>query len=237
MYRRTFLTTAATATLLAGCLGTSDSGDRSSEAETTETPTESSSMESDDNPLGGHPAATDLAAQPFLGPDPASASAVIVAFADPSCPNCARFESQTVPQIESDLVEPGTATFVYRNMPIIYPWGKPATQALEATFAQDADAFWALKDHYFASQSTFDTDNVLAKTESFLADNTAVDAAAVVADAEAKTYDDAVQADLAAGREAGVNSTPTSFLFRDGEFVTKVTGPKSYTVFEEALGV
>lgn len=227
MNRRTFIaTTAATAITLAGCLG-GPGGDQ---------PEETDSKASDD-PLGGHPAAIDLAAQPALGPDPETASAVIISFSDPSCPSCARFESNTFPEIESKLVEEGKAAFVYRNMPIIYPWGEPAIQALEATFAHDSEAFWALKDHYFAEQESFDTDNVLSKTESFLASNTDLDAATVVSEAEAKEYDDLVQADLTAGENAGVRGTPTMFLFSDGEHVTTVNGPKSYTVFAEALGV
>lgn len=222
MKRRTFLaTTAASATALAGCLG-GLGGDQ---------PTDS------DGPLGGHPAGRNLADQPSLGGDPTTTSAVIVTFSDPSCPSCARFESNTLPEIESKLLEPGKAAYVHRNMPIIYPWGELAIQALEATFARDAAAFWTLKDFYFANQHSFDTDTVFEKTESFLAENTDLDAATVVSDAEAKKYDDRVQADLQAGKDAGVEATPTSFLFSDGEHVTTLSGPKSYTVFAEALGV
>ena len=240
MNRRTFIaTTAATATTFAGCLG-GPGGAQSEETDsmaTDESSEMTGTMDGFDEPLGGHPAATDLADQPALGPDPTTASAVIISFSDPSCPSCARFESNTFPEIESELVEPGKAAFVYRNMPIIYPWGESAIQALEATFAHDTEAFWALKNHYFAEQSSFDTDNVLSKTESFLAENTDVDAGTVVSEAEEKEYDDLVQADLAAGNDAGVHGTPTSFLFKDGEHVTTVSGPKSYTVFAEALGV
>lgn len=237
MLRRTFLTTAATTAILAGCLDTGESADQQTEMESTTQPVAGTSMESDGAVLGGHPAAVGLADQPVLGPNPTSASAVIISFSDPSCPNCRRFETNTVPEIESKLAEPGKASYVHRNMPIIYPWGKPATQALEATFAHDTDAFWALKDHYFAEQGSFDTDNVLSKTKSFLAENTDVDAATVVSEAQAKQYDNAVQADLTAGQEAGVGATPTTFLFKDGEHVTTVNGPKSFTVIEEALGV
>lgn len=187
--------------------------------------------------LESHPAASGLADQPTRGPDPSEAEAVIVDFSDPSCPRCRAFEEQVFPQIESELVATGTASFVFRGYPVIYPWGEPATQALESTYARDADAFWALKDYYYAEQSTFDTDNVLDRTRAFLADNTDLDAEAVVSDAESAAHGAAVQADLDAGMAAGAGrTTPHLFLFKDGEYVTKAAGSVSFSVVANALG-
>ena len=170
-----------------------------------------------------HPAARNLAAQPALG-DPADAEHLLVAFEDPSCPTCRRFETETFPRIREELVEPGDAAFVYRVYPVVYDWGEPAVQAMEATYDRDEDAFWALKDHYYADQSAFDADNVLDRTEAFLADETGVDAAAVVADARAEAYDDAVEQDLSDGEDADVSSTPTVALFSGDEFRSLVMG-------------
>jgi protein-disulfide isomerase len=187
-------------------------------------------------PLGGHPAATGIGDQPALGPDPTEATATIVAFEDPSCTLCRRFELNTFPTLRSDYVEAGDLSFVYRVYPVIYPWGKPASQALESTFAAGEDAFWALKDHYYAEQSRFGTDNVFESTEAFLEAETDVDAASVVEDARKERHDAAVQADLAAGRaaEAG-GQTPIFYLFRDGAFRTRVQGPQGADVFAAAL--
>lgn len=174
--------------------------------------------------LAGHEAAVGLDAQPSLGPDPFEATATIVAFEDPSCPTCRRFEQNVVPRLQSDI-DAGTLSFVARTYPVIYPWGKPAVQALEATYARDEDAFWGLYGHYFEEQGTFSTANVLDLTRTWLSANTDLDADAVVADAEAKRYDDAVQSDLDAGDAAGANGiTPSLFLFRDGQYRTVVRG-------------
>jgi protein-disulfide isomerase len=188
-------------------------------------------------PLADHPVGTNLATQPRLGPDPAEARGVVVAFEDPSCPRCATFEAETVPKIRSELVDPGDAALVVRTVPLVYPWGEPAIQALEATYARDADAFWALFAHYFDEQDAFDTGNVLERTETFLTAETTVDGAAVVADAESKAYDDAVQTDLAAAEAADVSGTPTVFLFRDGEYRTRVTGSVSFELVRQSLGL
>ncbi|WP_049936514.1 DsbA family protein [Haloplanus natans] len=188
-------------------------------------------------PLADHPVGQNLAAQPRLGPDPAEATGVIVAFEDPSCPRCAAFESVTVPKIRSELVDPGDAAYVVRTVPLVYPWGEPAIQALEATYARDADAFWALLTHYFDEQDAFDTGNVLDRTATFLSAETSVDAAAVVDDAEEAAYDDAVGTDLAAAEAAGVSGTPTVFLFRDGQYRTRVTGSVSFNLVQQSLGL
>lgn len=187
--------------------------------------------------LTDHPVGQQLGTQPRLGPDPAEARGVVVAFEDPSCPRCATFEAETVPKIRSELVDPGDAALVVRTVPLVYPWGEPAIQALEATYARDADAFWALFAHYFDEQDAFDTGNVLERTETFLTAETTVDGAAVVADAESKAYDDAVQTDLAAAEAADVSGTPTVFLFRDGEYRTRVTGSVSFELVRQSLGL
>lgn len=196
------------------------------------------STEGDGTPLADHPAATGIADQPRKGPDPSETDAVIVAFEDPSCTRCRAFEQETVPRIEDELVEPGRAAFVFRGYPVVYPWGEPATHALEATYGRDADAFWALKDHYYATQPEFSTENVLDRTRSFLGSETAVDANAVVEAVETGATDAAVQADLDAGMAAGAGrTTPHVFLFRDGVYRTKAAGSVSFSVVRNALGL
>jgi len=208
----------------AGCLGNGESGD-------------GGSGDGDAPSLADHPVGQNLAAQPRLGPDPAEATGVIVAFEDPSCPRCAAFEEVTVPKIKSELVDPGDAAYVVRTVPLVYPWGEPAIHALEATYARDAGAFWTLLGHYFAEQDAFGPDNVLDRTESFLSTETSIDASAVVADAETEAYASAVETDLAASEAADVSGTPTVFLFRDGDYRTRVTGSVSFNLVTQALGL
>ncbi|MFC4357529.1 DsbA family protein [Halobium salinum] len=224
---------------LAGCLGMGggggDGGGNGSGG------SEGSGGGGSGTPIAEHDAATAIDAQPSRGPDPLDAPATLIAFEDPSCSRCRAFETNVVPKLEADI-EAGNLAFVSRTYPVVYPWGKPATQALEATYARveneeaGADAYWGLFDHYFAEQDAFSADNVLSRTESWLAENTDLDAAAVVADAEAKEFDDAVQTDLDAGDAAGANgTTPSLFLFRDGTYRTKAQGSVSYDVIASAL--
>ncbi|PSP93796.1 thioredoxin [Halobacteriales archaeon QS_4_62_28] len=209
--RRGFLaTTGGTLAALTGCAG----------------------AENSDAPFD-HASTMGIADQPTLGS--LDRSGVIVAFEDPSCTTCRRFNQNTFPQIEADLVESGDAAYVFRGYPIIYPWGDPASHALEATLDRDPRAMWALKTHYFDTQDQFSTENVLDRTAQFLTDETEVDGTAVVNDVESDAYADTVQVDLDAGEAAGASSTPTFYLFRDGEYQTTVSGAQDFTVFENVL--
>ena len=233
MNRRQLLraTAVAGAVGAAGCLsGGADGGDATDGDGTATTPTD------DGQTLATHPAGRSLSSQPRLGPAPADAAAVLVAFEDPSCSRCRRFERRTVPTIRRELVEPGDAAFVFRGYPVVYEWGEPAARALEATFAREEATGWELIGHYFDRQPSFTTGNVLSKTESFLAD-TPVDGAAVVDDVRREANDDAVRTDLDAGDAAGYSVTPTVAMFEGGSFVAAVEGAQSYEVYANALDV
>lgn len=182
-----------------------------------------------------HPAANGLASQPVEGTDPAEADVVIVAFSDPSCPFCKRFAEDTLPTIRSNLLEQGSTAFVYRSLGMVKAWGTPAAKALEATHERSETAHWTLKAHYYDEQDAFSTENVLAKTKTFLDAETDVDGGDVVAAVEAGAADDAFHLDETSASAAGVTGTPTFFLFRDGRSLTKIVGAVGYDVFATAL--
>lgn len=226
MNRRAFLASAgAITTVLAGCLG-GGGGTESSNGATEGT---GQSIES-------HPAAVNLASQPRLGSLDESQH-TIIAFKDPSCPRCRAFKQSTVPEIRSELVSPNKAAYVLRNYPIVFPWGEPATQALEATADRSTSAHWELERYYYDVQEDISAENVIDKTRTFLESNTDLTASDVISDVEAEAYSDAISADRTAGEESEINNTtPAVLLFRDGEYVTTATGSVSYDVIATALG-
>jgi protein-disulfide isomerase len=226
MRRRAFLAaSAAAATTLAGCQSDTLGGGGDSSGDS----------------LSDHAAGTAIDSQPRLGPEPADVQGVIVAFEDPSCPRCRAFEQQVVPKIKSNLTDPGDAAYVFRGYPVVYDWGEPAAHALEATYARDEAAAWDLIAHYFDQQDAFrsaGTDRVYPRTRTFLAEETELDADAVISAAKDDGSEAvaAVQTDLDAGEDAGAGqTTPHVFLFRDGEFLTKVSGSTSYDAISGAL--
>jgi protein-disulfide isomerase len=226
MHRRAFLASGL-AVALAGCAGGDGTGDG-----TNTTPGDGETLET-------HPASQDLGAQPTLGPAPGEATGTIVAFEDPSCRTCARFEREVVPDLLAQYVEQGTVSLVFRGYPVIYPWGEQGTRALEAVYARDPAAHWTLASHYFENQGDFrgqDPATVYDRTESFLASATDLDAAATIDAARNGDADGAVGTDLDAGEAAGAGqTTPHLFMFRDGEFREKSAGVTGLATIEGIL--
>ena len=90
---------------------------------------------------------------PFLGDE--NAPVTIIEFSDYQCPFCARFWSQTLPQIKSEYIDTGKVKFVYRDFPLdsIHPMATPAAIAAECVREQGGDkAYFEYHDKIFAGQ-------------------------------------------------------------------------------------
>ncbi len=212
----------ATASLtLAGCLG---GGDSNADTEAVA--------------LADHPLGENLSEWPHLGPDPFEAPATLIVLDDPSCPRCAAFHQGTIAELRSEYVASGDLAITVRPYPVVYEWGEPAAHALEATQARDDTAYWSLLYHYFAEQGSFDTGNVLSKSETWLGDNTDLDSAAIVDDARSEAFADRIDATLQAGEDAGAGrTTPATFAFVDGTLKTSFNGNQSTTAVTTALAL
>lgn len=188
--------------------------------------------------LTTHPAGDGLKEAPTLGPDPSDAEAVIVAFEDPSCSSCAAFADSTLPKLRSEMIDAGRATYAWRGVPSVEPWGRPATRALWAVHERDPDGFWTLKEGYYDERDAIDTDTVADATRSLLDDldvNVDPDTVVGAMDGGNPDIEDHVAADEAAAKENEVDTLPGFVLFRGGSYVTTVVGNQPYGVFEGAL--
>ncbi|WP_248517129.1 DsbA family protein [Salinarchaeum laminariae] len=185
-----------------------------------------------------HPAANALDGQPFIGEAPLEAEKLIVAFEDPTCTSCSRFHTSTFDDVRSEIVEPDSASFVYR--PYRYTgrsWATPAIHAVLETTARDRDAAWELLGFYYDTVTSLSGSSFATETRSFLETSTSVDAEAVIAASEARTHQSVLETAEADGDEAGVVSTPTFYLFQNGTFETELTGSVDVTAFEAGFRV
>lgn len=184
-----------------------------------------------------HPAAMELGKEPTIGKPPNQTEALVIQFTDISCTHCARFDAQTFPILYANYIRPGRMTFVSRDFPHVAEWTYPATYALDATYARDKTAYWELKSWYYARMHDFTMDNVYRRTADFLGQHTSVNPRPVVREMKSEAWKPAAQRDLQAKDAAGVQVTPTFFLFRNGRFVTKLRGNQNVQVFKSALGL
>jgi protein-disulfide isomerase len=79
--------------------------------------------------------------------DPA-APVTILEFSSLTCPHCAAFHRETLPQVKSEWIESGRARLVYRH----YPLDQVALRAAAVTNCIPGDGFFGFLDVLFANQ-------------------------------------------------------------------------------------
>jgi len=137
------------------------------------------------------------------------APVVVIEYASLTCPHCARFHVDVLPQVKAKYIDAGTVKFVYRDFPL----DRVALQAAQVARCLPPDRYFGLLDVLFRQQEQWtagrDPSAMIERVKQYaaLAGLPRERAAACAEDAEQ-------QAKLVAGAQAGekqygVNSTPT----------------------------
>ncbi|WP_245160902.1 DsbA family protein [Blastococcus sp. CT_GayMR16] len=131
------------------------------------------------------------------------AAVTLLEYGDYECPYCAAAAPVLRHVVEDSG---GEVRLVFRNFPIAdrHPYALTAALAAEAAGAQGA--FWEMHELLFARQDRLDDAALRAYAEEL-----GLDSDLVVGEA-AQIFGDKVEADFAAGLEAGVGGTPTVFI-------------------------
>jgi protein-disulfide isomerase len=151
----------------------------------------------------------------------------IVEYASLTCPHCAHFTNDVLPELKKKWIDTGKAKLVLRD----YPLDEPALRAAMIARCAPPDRFYAYTDMFFGSQEKWvtarDYRDALARLvklggmsrEEFdnCLKNTALE-------------NKIVEGRLTASKELDVNSTPTFFI--NG---TKFTGAPTVEEFDKAL--
>jgi len=151
----------------------------------------------------------------------------IIEYASLTCPHCAHFTNEVLPELKKKWIDTGKAKLVLRD----YPLDEPALRAAMIARCAPPDRFYAYTDMFFGAQDKWvtarDYRDALARLvklggmsrEEF--DNCLKNTAL-----ENKIVEDR----LIASKELDVNSTPTFFI--NG---TKFTGAPTVEEFDKAL--
>jgi protein-disulfide isomerase len=131
------------------------------------------------------------------------ATVTLLEYGDYECPYCAAAAPVLRHVVEDSG---GEVRLIFRNFPIAdrHPYALTAALAAEAAGAQGA--FWEMHELLFARQDRLDDAALRAYAEEL-----GLDPGLVVGEA-AQVFGDKVEADFAAGLEAGVGGTPTVFI-------------------------
>ena len=150
----------------------------------------------------------------------------IVQYSDFQCPYCSRVEP-TMDQVRQTY-GPDKVRVVWRNNPLpFHQNAKPAAEAAAGVFAlAGSDGFWKFHDTAFKNQGALSTDSY----EKWAKDAGVKDAAAYKAGLDSHKWADAVDKDLADGKAAGVQGTPSFFV--NGVFIN---GAQPFDNFKQTI--
>lgn len=141
-------------------------------------------------------------------------SVVLMEYADFECPGCARFYP-IVKQIKEKYGD--KVTFQFRNYPLIsiHPNAMIAHRAAEA--ADKQGKFWEMHDMLFENRSSWTADSGASQAQASaaiegFARQLGLNIDQFKADSASSAVNDVIQADIRAGQEIRVTSTPTFVL-------------------------
>jgi protein-disulfide isomerase len=133
----------------------------------------------------------------------------IVEYASMTCPHCAHFATEVLPQLQQKWIDSGKAKLIMRD----YPLDEPALRAAMIARCEPADKFYPFVETLFAQQRTWvlakDYQSELAKLALLSGMNkTKFDACL----ADKSGEDKVLQSRLVATQKLNVNSTPTFYI-------------------------
>ncbi|MBI4361457.1 DsbA family protein [Candidatus Micrarchaeota archaeon] len=157
---------------------------------------------------------------PGVGPTLGNGSAALLEVGCFSCP----YTKKTQPALKEFLASHPEVRLEFRVLPI--PSHENSDWAAKAAFcADEQNAFWPMHDALFDAQPNHDRENLVA-----LADGLGLDVSAFNACLDSPRVQQRLDADVSAGKAAGIYGTPTFFFGN----VTLV-GPQSVAAFQDAL--
>ena len=161
----------------------------------------------------------------------ADAPITIVEYASLTCPHCAQFHGQILPELKKKWIDSGRARLVYRDFPL----DRMALQAAQIAECAGKDRYFGVLELLFQQQEKW------ASSRDGIGEIGRILRIAGIGDAEIRQClaneaiaNDAVLADYQSGEKAGVTGTPT--LFINGQ---KLGAPRSFAdvdAFLEKLG-
>jgi protein-disulfide isomerase len=137
-----------------------------------------------------------------------NAPVTMIEYASLTCPHCAHFSTQILPEIKKKWIDTGKVKLVYRDFPL----DQVAAKAAQIAECAPKDRYFGVIDLIFAGQQTWAT---ASDPLSALAKPLRI---AGLGEAEIKeclandAMSNAVIADLQSGQTLGVNSTPTLII-------------------------
>ncbi len=164
------------------------------------------------------------------------AKVTLVEFTDYQCPYCARYASQTFPQILADYIKSGKVRYIVRDFPLdsIHPAAEKASEA--AHCAGEQGKYWEMRQRLFDNQRALGPKDLSAYAQAL-----SLDGVKFAQCLDGGKYSALVRKNAAEGQSVGVEGTPTFFLGMTDKKDLKLKVSKAlrgaypYAAFKEAI--
>jgi len=174
---------------------------------------------------------------PVLGD--ASSPVTIVEFGDYQCPFCKRWNENTKPAIEKNLIETGKVSLIYVDFPIIGP--DSMTIHVGSYCAAEQGLYWEYHNFVYANQGHENDGWARSKNLKLLVsgiDGLNTDSFNECLDS--KKYEQRINDNKKIASDAGARSTPTFIIISQDGSAEMITGAQPYGTFkvlvDEMLG-
>jgi len=156
-----------------------------------------------------------------------NATVTLTEYSDFECPFCARFATDTEPQIVTNYVDTGKVKIVYKEFPLpIHENAEKAAEAAECALdIGGQDSFWKLHDLMFQNNDLLTISNLKK-----FAGEIGLNATQFSACLDSGATRGLVQADISEGTQLGIQGTP--YFLVNGE---AISGAQPYDVFKTAI--
>jgi len=156
-----------------------------------------------------------------------SAPITMIEYSSFTCPHCASFHIETLPDIKKNFIAPGKVRLVYRH----FPFDQPALMAAALAECAGRDRFFNFVDVLFGSQDSWTkaADPLAALTNIGRLGGLKADAIEACFN-DRELLDRILSSRVEGAKEFGINSTPTFIV--NGE---KLVGALPYEQFEEVF--
>jgi protein-disulfide isomerase len=155
-----------------------------------------------------------------------------VEFTDYECTLCSRYFTQSFPLIKENYIDTGKVRYETRNFPLslIHPYALIASEA--AFCALKEDRFWPMHDKLLGSQAEWTAASDPVTTIRGYAKSLGLNMSSFGACLDNHETQSLVERDLADARGAGINGSPSFWVFGTGGVVRQINGAYPYATFQ-----
>ncbi len=159
----------------------------------------------------------------------ATAPVTIAEYSDFQCDYCGQWARTVEPELQAQYIDTGIVRFEWHDM----AWEGPESEAAAnaARCAGDQGQFWAYHDLLYRSQGPLNSGAFSAAHLKAFGAKLGLDTKTFDACVDANTYGSAIQADLAAATQLGINGTPTFIV--NGQ---RLVGDQPLSAFAALIG-